>query len=196
MKRLILPALVVMGMTGCIIYEEDVIYEEEGGISDGDGRGGDAKDPGETDPGDIDPGEIDGEDPDPGEIDGEDPDQEDPEPVGPAAVILYPSGGEVSTTVIVSVVVNIDADVSIDLNLIKDITFYGDSELDIVAAQIRNSDEYLLVIDVGAKGADGDNDLLIEFEDGTAVFVHDAFEVVPQGTDAPADFYAGDECPE
>jgi len=184
MKRLIVPALVVMAMTGCIIYEEDVIYEEQGELSDD-------RDPNDDDV-NADPGDVGDDDPEP-----DDPDvKDDPEPIGPPAVLLYPSGGEVGSTIIVSVVVNVDADIDMDLTAIQDITFYGPSDIDIVTAQSRNADEHLLVLQINSAAATGDNDLLVEFEDGSAVFVHGAFEVLAEGSALPGDYYEGDACPE
>ena len=203
MKRLIVPAAVVIAMTGCIIYEEDVVYDEEFGLFDREKDDDGSSEPGDSAPGADEPGVEDpqGDDPgvdDPGVDDPGSDDQgsSDPEPAAPAAVTLYPSGGEVGTTVIVSVVVNIEADLDIDLTTIQDITFYGEGDLSIVTGQSRNADEYILVVDIPTKTLDTSNDLLLEFADGSAVFVYDAFGTVPEGADAPQDFFTGFDCPE
>ncbi len=73
-----------------------------------------------------------------------------------------------------------------DLSTITDVEFFGAGAVGVVATDTRGHDEFLLTIDVPADATVGSNDLLVQFEDGTAVYVDLAFSVVASADQIPA----------
>lgn len=171
MTRLLLPLAVFGAVSGCIIYEERLVYEDEEGLEGSPGTGGERPD--HQDPTDTDT----------------QPEETDP------SLVCQPSGAAVGDTIIISILVNVDVDVDIDLLDVTSVTFYGPSDIDVLVTQIRNDEEVLVTIDIPDDAAPGSNDLLVEMGDGNAVYIEDAFEVVTDPADAPGDNYAGSACP-
>lgn len=152
------------GLSGCIIYEEQLVDDTSGdGIDGRPGQDG-----------------ADGQDGNDGQ-DGSD--GSDGEPAAPSAQIwLDPAGGIAGDAAIVSLY----AEGDVDLTTIQDVQFFGDGEIDIVATDTRGPNEFLLTLAVPAGAALGANDLLVEFADGTALFVDAAFTVVTDASQIPA----------
>lgn len=73
-----------------------------------------------------------------------------------------------------------------DLSTITNVEFFGSGSVRVIATDTRGHDEFLLTIDVPSSAVVGSNDLLVEFEDGTAVYVDLAFEVVASAGEIPA----------
>jgi hypothetical protein len=73
-----------------------------------------------------------------------------------------------------------------DLSTITDVSFFGGGGIAVVATDTRGHDEFLLTIDVPEDAALGSNDLLVQFADGTAVYVDLAFDVVAAANEIPA----------
>jgi hypothetical protein len=167
-------------LSGCLIYDEEVFVDDETREVEHAGT------PSGEDSDTLNqPGE------DPGQSDGSTPQDEDPEPPG---LSVFPSGGATGETVIVSVVVDVDRTADFDMTLVTGVTIYGPSDIEILVDQDRDLVERLLVVQIGAESPVGTNDVLVEFDDGSAIYLTDAFDVVEDSSDAPADHYAGDAC--
>ena len=184
MSRLLMPAPLLLVLGGCLIYDEEVIVDDKHGkvshegVSSADGT--EAPDlPNDSPDESVDPG---------GGA------SSDEEPAPPPGLGVFPSGGATGQTVIVSVVVDIDRSNDIDLTQVTGIALYGPSDIDIVVDQERDLIERLLVLEIAADSALGNNDVLVEFVDGTAIYLENAFEIVADPADAPADHYVGDAC--
>lgn len=83
-------------------------------------------------------------------------------------------------------ILSLYGDGQVDLSTITNVEFFGGGGVGVVATDTRGHDEFLLTIDVPADAALGSNDLLVEFGDGTAVYVDVAFEVVASADEIPA----------
>jgi hypothetical protein len=94
---------------------------------------------------------------------------------------LDPAGAVPGSTVIVSLYGEGD----IDLSTVTDVTFYGQSGLQVLATDTRSSNEFLMTIAVPAGAALGDNDMLVTLADGTAAYVKVAFTVVSDPSQIP-----------
>ena len=134
-----------------------IIYEE-----DLDGSGGGR-------PGDDRPG-------DPGDVDTATP--EAPQ----AHLWLDPAGAVPGDVAILSLY----GDGQADLSTITNVEFFGGGSVGVIATDTRGHDEFLLTVDVPADAVVGSNDLLVEFEDGTAIYVDVAFQVVASAGEIPA----------
>lgn len=105
---------------------------------------------------------------------GELPDDED---LIDALAYLEPSTGVLGSTVIVSLEGEIEAEEVVGVR------FFGDTGLRISSSTVRDG-TLLMSLELGGgcdgeSGAAGMADLLVELQDGTAVFVEGAFEVLP-----------------
>jgi hypothetical protein len=118
------------------------------------------------------------------------PDTEEPELA--FDLWLNPAGAVVGQTTIVSLF----AEGDVDLGGIDSIRFFGDGGLEVLATDARSPHEFLLTISVPQSATLGGNDLLVEFEDGTAAFVEAAFTVVSDPSQIPPSSGGPDEaCP-
>jgi hypothetical protein len=152
MRTLVLPLYMVASLaTGCIVYEEELIYEDD--VPGADGV--------------------------------PDPNGEDPEAY---TVWLEPAGGVPGETAIVSMM----AEGDIDLTAVEDVAFFGDGAIEILATDGRTPNEFLLTLQIPDSAALGANDMVVEFADGSAVFVEIAFTVVARGEDVPDGSPGGD----
>jgi len=138
MKTLMNATLITLSLTGCIIYDEELSYDEE--FSQASDR------PNST---------------------------SDDEATGELQVSLDPSQGSAGEFVLVSLLSE-----GSDLGEVTELTFYGDSDLLVVAEQFRGDSEIILALDIPNKAVLGTNHLLVEFSDGSEAFLSDAFEVV------------------
>ncbi len=109
------------------------------------------------------------------------PDQENPEPEPNFEIWLNPAGAVAGDSLILSVV----GEGEINLDQVIDIEFFGGSEIDIVATQNRDENEIIVALDVSADSPLGTFDVLVEFQDGTAAYVEDAFTVVDDPANIP-----------
>lgn len=173
MRRLALPALVIASLAGCIIYDEDVVYrDEEAIVDDGPSRPDrpvedttDAADPSDPAP--------------------------SADPIG-----VFPSGAAAGETIILSIVRTDEPGAADwDLRGLSGLGFFGPSEIEVLVVQGRNEAESLMTVRIPANSPTGSNDLLLEFENGDALFLEDAFTVHNSRDAAPADMFAGDACP-
>jgi hypothetical protein len=108
------------------------------------------------------------------------PEQENPEAEPNFEIWLDPAGAVVGDSLILSVV----AEGEINLEQVIDIEFFGDSEMDIIATQNRDENEMIVALDLN-DSALGSFDVLVEFQDGTAAYVEDAFTVVDDPANVP-----------
>jgi hypothetical protein len=138
MKTLINAALIGLSLTGCIVYDEELAFDDdfERTTDRPDAESGD-EETNQTPSLSLDPSQA---------------------PTGELALISLFSEGS-------------------DLAQVADISFYGNSDLLVMAEQLRGDSEIILAIDIPNNAALGTNHLLVEFTDGTEVFMSDAFEV-------------------
>jgi hypothetical protein len=155
----LIPLLVAMTMmTGCVVYERDGAGN---GSSDGWTNGG--RPGGNTQDTATDPGTG---------------------TAAPAYTLTVTPGGAVpGQTTIVSIVAQGD----IDLTQIVSVQFYGQSDVQVLATSSRNSSEYLMTLSIPGNAALGDNDMLVQMQDGTAIYVKLAFVVVSDPSQIPND---------
>jgi hypothetical protein len=160
MTRLLVPLAALGLASACIIYDDDVVYR---------GGGGD----------DLVDGDTDATDPTPSETDDTDP----ADPVTASWLTLDPGGAVLGDVVIASLL----SDKSVDTSLyeVSRVEFFGPGVISVLAEQARADDEYLLTLSVDAAGPVGSYDVLVQFQDGTAEFLTDAFEVVADEADLP-----------
>ena len=140
MKWILNATLIALSLTGCIVYDEELNFEDE------TNRIGDRSD-------------------------NQGPSAEDS---NPAQLGLSPNQGTRGDLVLTSLV----SEDGTNLHDIVGITFYGDSDLAVVAEQDRGELELLLAIDIANNAAAGPNHLLVEFSDGDELFISDAFTVL------------------
>jgi hypothetical protein len=165
MKRLVLPALAVALSSACIVYDEDVIYNEHGEYGDTDlGTWSNPERPASEDPAANDDG------------------VDDPPEAPPPVMHFEPGGALAGDIVIVSLVSDDD---SLDLRKVDTVEFFGAADIDVLAMTPRNAGEFLLTLDIDPDGFPGVSDALIAWSDGTAVFLEGAFEVVDDPSDIP-----------
>jgi hypothetical protein len=139
MKTILNAALITLSLTGCIIYDEELTYEE--GVERGSDRPNSSS-------GDL-------------------------TTQTKVALSLSPSQGSAGELALVSLLSE-----GADLGEVVDLTFYGDSDLLVVAEQLREETEIILALDIPNKALLGANHLLVEFGDGSEIFLSDAFEIV------------------
>lgn len=149
--------LLAVGLNGCVIYEQ--------GLDDTAGGGSDGR-PGQ--PGDT-----------TGSNDTNVSDSATPAPV--VNLWLDPAGAIPGDTAILSLY----SDGDVDLTTVQDVRFFGEGNVDVVATDTRGKNEFLLTISVPDTAALGGNGMLVEFSDGTALFVDSAFQVVADPAQIP-----------
>jgi hypothetical protein len=140
MKWIINATLITLSLTGCIVYDEELNYDDA--VERNDERPSSSQ-------------------------------QNEPEAIG-TDLLLSPNVGAPGDLALVSLI----AEDTTDLGDVTEITFYGDSELEIIAEQDRGSSEIILAIEIANKAAVGLNHVLVEFSNGDEIFLSDAFEVV------------------
>lgn len=148
--------------TGCIIYTDDTEGYDEG-------------------PPIVEPGEP-GMEPDwdPGWSDDEGGfDTSDEDVVVETELRMDPATGTKGEVLIASILAEGDA----DLMLATSVEFLGRNAIEVLAIRERTPDELLVALTIPFDAFQESSDLLVRFEDGSGVFVADAFEIVP----APAD---------
>jgi len=117
----------------------------------------------------------------PGDAPADQPDDPDP----PAALRLFPAGAVAGDLTILSLCAD-----GVDLEEIVDITFLGQSDIDILTTAARGSGEFLLTIETPANSPISSNHLLADLTNGTTLFLEDAFAVVSSPAEIPE---TGDE---
>ena len=140
MKWILNATLITLSLTGCIVYDEELNFEDD--FNHPSDRQG-SSDPGENDN-------------------------------AQAQLTLSPNQGSRGELVLTSLL----SDDGTDLHAIEAITFYGESDIVVVAEQDRGQLELLLAIDIANNASLGPNHLLVEFADGDEVFISDAFTVL------------------
>lgn len=150
--------------SGCIVYEEELVEEEEclGADCDGPNRPGEAE-----------------EDDDPAE-----------DSDATYSVWLSPGGALAGDVAIIS----LEAEGDIDLATVDQVTFIGDSDVEILATDARSAYEFLLTIDVPDDASLSANDLLIEFDDERVLFIEEAFSIVATEGEIPAKGATAEGC--
>jgi hypothetical protein len=119
--------------------------------------------------------------------------EDDVEAPDPESLALHPSGGALGQTIVASLVQH-DVD-GVPLSDIASVELYGPSTVGVVTLQHRTDDEVLVVLQVDAASELGMNDLHVFLQDGSDLWVNDAFEVVRRPSQAPQDYWPepGDE---
>lgn len=120
-------------------------------------------------------------------------DDDDVEAPDPDSLALHPSGGALGQTIVASLVQHDVAGVA--LSDIADVELYGPSAVSVITLQHRTDDELLVVLQVDPASELGMNDLHVFLQDGSDLWVNDAFEVVRRPSQAPQDYWPepGDE---
>lgn len=139
MKILLNAVIIGLSLTGCIVYDEELKFDEE--AVSGTDR----------------PSSETGE-----EMTGQE-----------LSLSLDPSQASTGELALISLLSE-----GVDLGQVAEITFYGESDLLVMAEQLRGDSEIILALDIPNKASLGSNHLLVEFADGTEVFMSDAFEVI------------------
>ena len=139
MKWILNATLIGLSLTGCIVYDEELNFDDANRTSDRAEPSVNTTD----------------------------------EPIV-AQLSLFPNEGIRGELVLASLI----ADDDTDLHEIEAITFYGESDLVVIAEQDRGTNELLLALDIAPNAVPGANHLLIEFSDGAEVFISDAFTVL------------------
>jgi len=102
------------------------------------------------------------------------------EPDAPAALSLFPAGAVAGDLTILSLCAN-----GVNLDQIVEVTFLGQSEIDIIATARRGEGEFLMTIDTPADSERSTNHLLADLTNGTTLFLEDAFSIVSNAEDIP-----------
>lgn len=169
--RLMTVALLLMPLNACIYYDNQ---------GDCEGCGWDWQDDtgywGDTDV-------VDDTASDDTAVDDTASDTSDPDPVR-MVMSLTPNEAELGATIIASLTEESGA----DLSTVESVRFFGAVTVD--ALEARPS-EVLMSLKIGGDGEIGPVDLLAEFDDGTAVFLEGALNLVAPAEPPPPD----DECP-
>ena len=76
------------------------------------------------------------------------------------------------------------------LDLITSVRIYGEAS---ITATFPRNNEFLVAVDVDDDAVDGDVDILVEFEDGSAGFIEAAFTLSPEGSGASAASWQAEE---
>jgi hypothetical protein len=182
MNRLALPAFVILSLGGCIIYDEDVVYRNWDTAASFD-------DPPSTRP--VRPGR--GDDADPTDA----PDATTDDAVASTSLVgIYPPGAPAGETIILSIVRTDDpGSEAYDLRELTGLGFFGPSDLEVLVVQARTEAESLMTVEIAPGSRLGSNDLLLEFSNGDALFIEDAFTVHAAGSVMQGDPIGADACP-
>lgn len=190
--RLLVPVIVIGALTGCIIYDEELKYSDDRPTTEDDNpvtEGTDDDPTAVADPGTETPDPAVDDRPDDRPDDGTTTtDEGDATPAIPP-VSIVPGAAVAGDTTIVSVVVNEGFD--IDLLDVTNVSFFGPSDVGVLASWNRTAGELILTIKVPLDAAAGDNDLLLQYDDGTAVYAEDVLSVFATEGELPADTYDG-----
>ncbi len=174
-SKLALTAFLLSGLPGCIFYSKHD-HGFVGGDSQDDTGRPDQPHPDDTDvPYDTDNGrDTDVADTDIVDTDVVDTDVSDTDVT--AAFVFAPDHAAPGTTSIVSLL----GDGSPDMAHVASVSFYGTGGVTSLALSHRSAAEVLLTVDVPSNAVAGAQDVLVEFDDNTAVFLTDAFTVDAQ----------------
>ncbi len=157
--RITLAAVALSSLAACVVFDEELVYD--------DGTPYEAGDP--ADPRVPDDTETEGPDrPD----DPEDPQIPDDPDIEPGDLVLTPDSAAPGETVIVFV----DSD-SPTFDGADDVRFFGPPGLTIDAWSIDDAQTLVLSLSVDSDAPSGVHDLLVQLDDGTALFTEGAFFV-------------------
>lgn len=173
-SKLAISAFLLAGLPGCIFYSKHDQSFVDGHQGDDTGRP-DQPHPDDTDvPYDTDTNgrDTDTVDTDLVDTDVADTDLNDTD-VATAAFVFAPDHATAGTTSIVSLL----GDGSPDMAHVASVSFYGTGGVTSLALSHRSAAEVLLTVDVPDNALAGPQDVLVEFDDNTAVFLTDAFTV-------------------
>ncbi len=155
MRTFIALLLGTSAVAGCVLYDENLVYEDTGTEAVGDD--------GPQRPGD-------------GIDDADEPDDTAPS----AALTLFPSGAVAGNLEILSLCAD-----GVNLEEIFEISFLGSSEIDILTTGGRGEGEFLITVDIPLDSDRSSNHLLVELTNGTTLFLEDAFAIVSNIEDLP-----------
>jgi hypothetical protein len=155
--RILLPAVAIAGLSACVVFDEELVYDDGTPYQAGDPADPRAPDDDPARPGDPDEG--------PQDI----PDDPDP-PVG--ELVLTPDSAAPGETVIVFV----DADVPV-FDGTDSVRLFGPPGLNLDAFSIDDAETLVLSLSVEDDAPSGVHDLLVQLDDGTALFEEAAFFV-------------------
>lgn len=155
--RITLAALAISSLAACVVFDEELVYDDGTPYQAGDSA--DPRVPTDT------------EDPDRPD-DPEDPEiPEDPDVV-PGDLALTPDSAAPGETLIVFV----DSDAPV-FDGTDDVRFFGPPGLTLDAYSIDDAQTLVLSLSVEDDAPSGVHDLLVQIDDGTALFVEGAFFV-------------------
>lgn len=174
-SKLALAAFLLSGLPGCIFYSK----HDHAFVSDDDGD--DTGRPNHPRPDDTDVAydtDVNGRDTDVADTDLVDTDVVDTTDtdVATATFLFAPDHAAPGTTSIVSLL----GDGTPDMAHVASVTFYGTGGVTTLALSHRSAAEVLLTVDVPNNVPAGPQDVLVELDDHTAVFLPGAFTVDAQ----------------
>ncbi|MCB9758938.1 MAG: hypothetical protein H6739_03790 [Alphaproteobacteria bacterium] len=158
MRNLMALAFVLVGTSGCVIYESDCGGDFDGdGFCDGPDLGDDFND-----------------------VDGDGiPDDEQPD--NGVTLKFFPPTAEQGEVFLASITIE---EGEIDLREASDLRFYGDVELVVWGAR---ANEITATMSVDDEAVEGEVDLVVEFADGTAELVPAALTIFAKDSGHSAD---------
>jgi len=159
MRSLLAISLLSSLFGGCIIYDETIV-DDTASVNGSD-----------RDPSGVRPG------------DGTDATTDD---AGNASIAVHLSLDPAGAVPGDSTILSLKSDGQVDLSPVTSVRFLGSSAITVLTSSVRDSQEYLLAIDVPDDTAIGAYDVLVEFQNGTAVVLTGAFSVVGDASQIPA----------
>ena len=167
MVRLLLPMTLVVTLTGCIIYSEEVVYRDHSILEYEDALHGSS----DTRPSDE------------GASGGQDTTDDGPSSDADTPAVMTPnlaSPGDV-------LIAELQATGELDLSDATDFEFYGPAMIEVLAHAEKDEATALLTLRVPLDARSGSNDLLISFDDGSALYIEAMFTVRSADADGSDD---------
>ena len=155
MRTLFAVTLMSSLFGGCVIYDETLI-DDTASVNGGD-----------RDPSGVRPDEA--------------ADDEAANASIAAHLSLDPAGAVPGDATILS----LKSDGQVDLSPVTSVRFLGSAAITVLTSSVRDAKEYLLAIQVSETTPLGAYDVLVEFENGTAVVLTGAFSVVGEASQIP-----------